>query len=486
MEEAGVEAFKGKLVRGVFALTARTFILQLISFISTFLLTVLLSPSVFGVFFIVSAVISFLSYFSDFGLAAALIQKKEEPTRDELVSAFTMQQILIGSICVAAFILSSSVASYYSLDISGVFLFRALIISFFLSSLKTIPSVLLERKLQFELLVIPQILETASFYLIALALAFLNFGVVSFAWAALIRGIVGLIAIYAIYPWPIGIGFSYSSIKHLLNFGIPFQANSLLAFVKDDLMTLFLGKILPIAHVGYLGWAKKWAEAPLRLIMDNIIRVTFPAYARLQHDKVILGKAIGKSVFFLGLLIFPSSILLILFINPMTALIPKYSKWAPAVFAFYLYTVSAILSSFSSPMVNALSAIGKIKQTLGLMIVWTLLTWILVPMLSLNIGFNGAAIAAAIISTTAVIPIILVRKIVYFPILSSIYKPLVSTLVMILPVYFILSSSPSWTTAAIAAVLGISIYGLLIWFWMKQEISPYLPRRQAGLPKFLK
>lgn len=476
MEEAGIEAFKGKLVRGVFALVSRTFILQLISFISTFLLTILLSPAVFGVFFIVSAVISFLSYFSDFGLAAALIQKKEEPTRDELVSAFTMQQALIGTICFAAFILSSKIAGYYNLDSSGIFLFKALIISFFLSSLKTIPSVLLERKLQFELLVIPQILETASFYLVALIMAFSNFGIISFAWAALIRGIIGLVTIYIIYPWPIGVGFSYSSIKHLLNFGIPFQANSLLAFVKDDLMTLFLGKILPLAHVGYLGWAKKWAEAPLRLIMDNIIRVTFPAYARLQHDKEILGKAIGKSFFFLALLMFPASVLLILFINPMTALIPKYSKWTPAIFAFYLYTISAILSSFSSPLVNALNAIGKIKTTLALMIFWTALTWILVPILSLNIGFNGAAIAAAIISTTAVIPIILVRKIVYFPIAASLYKPFISSLIIILPIFFILNNNLNWITAVIALVSGISVYGLLIWFWMREEINPYLPK----------
>jgi len=476
MEEVGIEAFRDKLVRGVFALTTRTFILQLISFISTFLLTILLSPSVFGVFFIVSAVISFLSYFSDFGLAAALIQKKEEPTRDELVSAFTMQQALIGSICIGAFIASSRVASYYNLDNSGLFLFKTLIISFFLSSLKTIPSVLIERKLQFELLVIPQILETAFFYLVALILAFLNFGVVSFAWAALTRGIIGLIAIYVIYPWPIGIGFSYSAVRHLLNFGIPFQANSLLAFVKDDLMTLFLGKILPIAHVGYLGWAKKWAEAPLRLIMDNIIRVTFPAYARLQYDRDILGKAIGKSFFFLALLIFPTSALLILCVNSLTVLIPKYSKWTPAVFAFYLYTISSVLSSFSSPLVNALNAIGKIKMTFSLMIFWTLLTWILIPVFSLNMGFNGAAIAAAIISTTAVLPIFLTRRIVYFPILSSVYKPLISTLVMILPIYIILNNSSSWERIVVAVVLAISIYGLLIRFWMRQEISPYLPK----------
>jgi len=48
---------------------------------ATFILTVLISPDIFGVFYVVSAVIRhFLGYFSDVGLAAALIQKKEELT----------------------------------------------------------------------------------------------------------------------------------------------------------------------------------------------------------------------------------------------------------------------------------------------------------------------------------------------------------------------------------------------------------------------
>lgn len=474
MDEGDIGAFKGKLIRGVMALTARTFILQLISFGSTFILTILLSPSIFGVFFVVSAVISFLSYFSDFGLAAALIQKKDDPTRDELVSTFTLQQVLVGSICIAAFILSPYFGKYYGLNRDGVFLLQALLVSFFLSSLKTVPSILLERKLKFELLVIPQILETAAFYFVAILFAYRGGGIVSFAYAAIIRGIIGLIAIYIISPWQIGIGFSYSSVKHLLNFGIPFQANSLLALVKDDLMTLFLGKILPLSQIGYLGWAKKWAEAPLRLIMDNIIRVTFPAYARLQERKEILGKAIGKSFFFLGLFIFPTSLLLILFINPMVNLIPKYIKWQPAVFAFYMYTFSAILSAFSSPLVNALNAIGKIKTTLVLMVFWTVLTWLLVPLLSLKLGYNGAALASLIISLTAVIPIFLMRRTVYFPVIKNLIKPVFATAAMGIPTFFILTIGLRWEIVITALSSGVIIYIALILFFMKEEMSPYL------------
>lgn len=476
MEKEELITVKGRLIQGVFALTTRTFLLQIISFVATFVLTILLSPSVFGVFFIVSAFISFLSYFSDFGLAAALIQKKEYPTEEEFTSVFTLQQLLVGSLVIVGLVISPFLGSYYKLDSQGIFLLQALIISFFFSSLKTIPSIILERKLKFELLVIPQIIEALVFYLTAIILAILGKGILSFAWAAILRGIVGTIAIYLISPWQIRLNFRFSSIRHLLSFGIPFQANSLLALVKDDLMTLILGKLLPIAHVGYLGWAKKWAEAPLRLIMDNIIRVTFPAFARLQHDKHILSKALAKSFFFLGFFIFPASLFLILFVNPMLHIIPKYSKWEPALVPFYLFAFSSILSSFSSPIVNALNAIGKIRTTLKLMLFWTVLTWVLVPLFTIKFGFVGASAAYLLISLTAFLPILIIRKILYFPILHSIYKPLVTSIFTLIITFVLLNTGLNLEWVVISFITGIFIYILFTWIWMKDEILPYLPQ----------
>ena len=80
MEEIDIALITKRSIRGVFALTSRTIVIQVVSFIANFLLTIFISPAIFGVFFVVSAAIAFLSYFSDIGLAAALIQKKESIT----------------------------------------------------------------------------------------------------------------------------------------------------------------------------------------------------------------------------------------------------------------------------------------------------------------------------------------------------------------------------------------------------------------------
>src|SRR5438046_6422720 len=106
MEEIDIALIKKKSLSGILALTSRTFILQIIAFGATFRLTVFLNPATFGIFFVVSAIISFLSYFSDIGLAAALIQKKERLTDQDLSTTFTIQQLLVLPLSVVAFILA--------------------------------------------------------------------------------------------------------------------------------------------------------------------------------------------------------------------------------------------------------------------------------------------------------------------------------------------------------------------------------------------
>lgn len=475
METSEANLLKGQIIKGVMALSTRTFLLQVIAFISTFILTILLDPSIFGVFFVVQAIISFLNYFSDIGLAAALIQKKEEPQRIELVSAFTIQQILVLSLIILFFLSAPLISSFYRLSQAGLFLLYALLISFFLSSLKTIPSVLLERKLDFQSLVWPQILETFAFYLTAIILAFFKFGLLSFAWAAVIRGATGLIAIYIISPWKPAIGLSIKSVKNLVSFGAPFQANSLMALVKDDLLVMYLGKVLPFSQVGYLGWAKKWAEIALRLIMDSVIRVTFPAFSRMQKDRILLRKAIEKSIFFLSLFILPISILGVIYINPAIKIIPKYLKWEPALTSFYFFTLAAVLASYSSPLVNTLNALGRIKKSFLLMIFWTVATWVLVPLAISRFGFVGWPYASVIISATLFLPVILVKKEIDFSFLSQIAKPLIFTLFMSL---FSLLTKPlvkNPLSLGLFGSLSITLYILLVYVFLNKKIAPYLP-----------
>ena len=475
MQEIDIATIREKAVKGIVALTGRTFFIQVIAFGAMFLLTIFLSPAVFGIFYVVSACISFLSYFSDIGLAAALIQKKEMITDADLTTTFTIQQGLVFVLCVLMFSVSPFIGAFYKLDESGVWLLRSLIISFFLSSLKTVPSVLLERKLDFSKLVIPQIVETIGFYTVSVILAWRGFGIASFSYAVLVRAIAGLLVLYAIAPWRISIGFSLPVAKKLLRFGIPFQLNSILALAKDDLMTIFLGRILSFTEVGYIGWAKKWAEVPLRLIMDSVIRVTFPTFSRLQHDKAFLRIAIEKTLFGLAATIVPISVVLLFFIEPAVSLIPKYGKWYPALFSFYLFVITSLIASFSTPLTNALNAVGKIKITLFLMVFWTVATWVLTLLFIPILGFSGVAVAQAVLSLSIFIVIILVKKVSPFSFVKSVRIPVIASVIQGSVYFFFLGAQPYEFTKVIGvALFGVILYTGIVWFFERERIRQVL------------
>ena len=471
MEEIDLPTVKDRAVKGVVALTGRTFLLQIVSFFGFFLLTVFLGTAEIGLFFAISELVAILGYFSDIGLAAALIQKKEKPDIKDIRSTFTIQQGLVLTLVALVFLLTPFLRSFYEISQPGVFLLWALTLSFFLASLKTIPSVLLERKLRFDLLVVVEIIEALLFYGIAVLLAWKGFGVVSYAWAVLARGLAGVILIYLLSPWQIGFAFEKQSLKHLLKFGVPYQANTFLAVVKDRLMNVFLWKIIGAQGVGILGWAQKWAQMPLRFIMDSVMKVTFPAYARMQEDKEELKKAIEKTLYFVSLLTFPMLVGMALLAKSLVQIIPKYSKWEVALVALTFYILNSAWASVTTPLTNALAAVGRIKIVFKLMIMWTALTWLIYPVLAIKYGYNGVALGAALVAFSSVVAIYLAQKYLHFSFWAGIKKPLIATIIMGVIVWVLREFLPGNLIGLVSLIIsgGLTYFGCL-WLFVGQEL----------------
>lgn len=461
--ELTAEVVKKRVVSGAAILTIRTIFIQAVAFLANALLTYFLAPAQYGVFFLVSAVINLLSYFSDIGFAAALIQKKESLTQKDLRTIFTAQQVLIIIILVVIFTLSPYISRFYNFDQSAVYLLWALAFSLFTSSLKTIPSVLMERKLEFNKLVIPQIAETIVFNVSVVILAWQGFGVNSFTFAVIIRSIVGLISTYIIQPWLPAIAFSKESFVSIVKFGIPYQMNVFLAMIKDDGMTLFLGGVIGSSGIGLLGWAQKWAYAPLRFFMDQVIKVTFPAFSRLQDNKNDLSDMVSKSIFFVCLLVFPSLIMLVMLAPSLVEIIPKYNKWSPALFAISILSITSALAAITTPLTNTLNAIGKITVTSKLMVMWTVLTWIFVPILASVYGVNGAALGFTLVGLSSFVALYLVSRYVQINYIKSVGKPFLAAIVMGSAVFIIRTLFPiSLQQVILMIATGLVSYTLVI------------------------
>src|SRR3990167_3555224 len=210
-KEKEIETLKKNTIKSAFSLFFQSGYSAVLGFIASLVLTIVLSPSIFGMYITVLSIISLLNYFSDVGLAASLIQKKEISDED-IKTTFTVQQLLIITLIIIGFLSSSFIRKFYNLPVEGVYLYWGLLVAFFISSLKTIPSIFLERKIQFQKIVQVQVIENTVFYLLAIILAVLNFGIMSFTYAVVARAMVGLITMYSISFWKPKIGISTKSL----------------------------------------------------------------------------------------------------------------------------------------------------------------------------------------------------------------------------------------------------------------------------------
>ncbi len=458
--EISLETVKSRAVRGIVVLTGRTFFLQAIALVSQLFLFAYLGGYEFGVFAIVSAIVNFLVYFSDIGLAAALIQKKETPTEIDLKTTFFVQQVLILTIIGIAIALTPFFKEKYSLDYDGQILLYALSASLLFSSLKSIPSVLLERKLEFVKLVFPQILEQTVYYVVLVFFAMKGMGIKSFTFAVLARGIVGVIAIYIVQPWVPGIAFSRSTLKGLFKFGIPYQVNTFLATFKDDGITLILGGILGPVGVGILSFAQKLARIPLTFFMDTVTRVTFPAFSRMQDSGDHLERSVTRSIFFICLLVFPSLVGILVLAPILVNVVPKYNQWTPALIPLVFVSINFFFAAATTQLTNVLNAIGKIKITFYLMIMWTVLSWIFIPLGAYKFGVIGASIGYSLVGVSSVVAILIAKKHVNFSLTNSMVKPALGAFIMGVTLIIIRRFLPvSTNSMVVLTLLGSIVYG---------------------------
>jgi len=468
--ELDVSQISHRAVSGVLVLTLRKFALRAVSYLGSIFLARLLTPEIFGVFAIVSFIIAFFSFFSDVGLGAALIQKKDRLTQKDLAATFTLQQLLVLLVVVLIFLISPFLANKYNLGTQGVWLIRVFSISLFLSSLKTIPSILLERRLKFAKLIVPEIIEVISFQLIAVGLAWLGFGIWSFIFGLLVRSLLGVIALYWISPWRPSFAWDLNITKRLISFGIPFQLNGFIAMIKDAVMPLFVGAVSGAAALGYLNWALTFSKLPI-LFMSDIFRVTFPTYSRIQHNKQLLKAAIEKTIRFTNLFLFPAVFLLAATAKPIIRLVFT-DKWLPALPAFYVHLFGILVVGITNTFMDSFWAMGKTKIAIRLLIIFTIINWATSVPLVYKYGFIGAMVGSVIVLYVS-LPLTwyYIRKIVPVKVISHIWASFTAAgLAGLLTWKLALSLATSLPSLILTLFLGGLSYLALIFLFDKQNL----------------
>lgn len=472
MIDSSAAALQVRALRGALALLGRSLFVRLVAILGGVLLARVLSPREFGLYAVVAFIVAFLTNFSDVGLGAALIQQPAVPSRRELETTFTLQLLLVTCLVVVGFLLASPISAAYHLSAGGVWLIRVLLLSLPIGLLRSIPAVLLERDLRYSRLSVIESVEALSFQLVAVGLALARFGVWSFVWAALVRAIAGVLTAYFVAPWRPGISFSPAVAGRLLRFGVPYQAQGVLSFTKDAMTPTFVGLLVGAAAVGYVNWAFGLAALPLA-VTESVWRVTFPAFARAQQNRELLCSLIERTVRLSAILFLPLSILLL----PAAPDLVHYiytDKWAPALPAFYLFSISLWTGPLlGSTVFSAFYATGRARFALYFTVLYGVLDWGIGIPLVLLFGFTGIAVRAVIVAY-GTLPLLLIalQRIVPVRVLPQIVRPLVAAMgAAALEWLFLHILPPGLPTLACSGSIAALFYAVSMALWERRLLS---------------
>ena len=259
---------------------------QVLYFVNGVILARILGPREFGLYGMAQIVSSFVWMFWQLGLNAAIIQRKEID-RAHLDTAFTIS-IIMGTICAIITWFSAPFIADFFREPKVIPLTRVIAFTFVIYAFDRVPSALLSRELKFKEAAIPGLLNAIIYPAVAIPMALMGFGAMSFVWGVVAGAIAMLLVRYCwlfkYFDWRPRIYFDQKAAKDLLGFGVFLTLKSILDFVLSNLQRILIGNLGP-EELGYFNRAANLSWLPLSKVQSVVNAALLPTFSRLQDDR---------------------------------------------------------------------------------------------------------------------------------------------------------------------------------------------------------
>lgn len=479
------EKITHKTVRGIVALTTTQGAVVALTFGTNVILARLLEPGDIGIYALLNIVVLAAYFFTDFGLAGTLIQRSEEPRREELRTVFTVQMFLAVALTCGLVLLAPMVGRLYRLGEGIGPALPVLSLILLATPFESVSGVALERKLNYSAVGLIHLLGAVGYAGTSIGLAVAGAGVWSLIGGNVASSLTRALVALMLSRWPMGVALDGRFLRESLPSGMSYQLSGILPLVRDNAPLLMAGVLFGPTPVGYVAWARTLTYGLTNVFAHAWARVGYSATARLCREPERQSLLIEKMTLTLTVVILPLSILLIGLRRPMISVIFG-DKWLPALPALVLFGVRMIGASLVTLFGAFLNGDGQFPRVARILSLWTLIEVGTAAVLSSVLGPISIAIAAA---GAVWLPVMWIMRVVQkaksFPIGKVLGKPTVAALVCAL---FLEATSGYVTGPASFVVVGLTglmIYLVLVVVLIREVLEDILKgamwvrRRQA-------
>ncbi len=352
----------------------------------------LLVPEVFGIIGFATVFIGMIQVFSDLGMSAALIQRKDKHLSpidyDTAYWAGIAWSLFL--IAVLSFVVGPLAASFYA-EPMLIVIMPVLSVSLLLRNLRAVHIVNITRDMNFKKLVLPKnvsrILASAG----AIILAFLGFGVWSIVFQSVITDVFIAIIYSYISPWKPQKRFSKESFKNIFGFGVYTTGTNIFNYLTGNIDYLLIGKLLGAHSLGVYTLGYNLTYVVRGQILNVINSVFYPVYSKIQDDLETTKKYYFKVIKYNCIVIYPLMIGMILLAKPLV-IFGLGEKWAESIIPMQFMAAAGLVHLLTSSNTVLLRGLGKPKLELIFSIIKTL--GVNVPFIVLGVIYNGIIGAA--------------------------------------------------------------------------------------------
>jgi PST family polysaccharide transporter len=312
-----------------------------------------LTPSEFGAFALISVIVAFAQIFADFGLRSALVQKSD--VSDAEMNSVFWVSILMGAVLSGAIWLSAGILAKLFEAETIVAQIQLTALVFILAAPRSVPLTKLERAFRFR--------EIAAIELIgavAGAVAAIGFAVAGARIGALVAQQLTMVIVMTVLTvasarwWP-RLQFSWATIKPLTGFGNYVTLSAAIQFLSGNIDKPVVGTRLSAADLGYLTMGGQIVMSPIRIITQNIRRVTFPIMASIKDDNERIAQGHNATLHALFLMLTPVCIGLSALAEPLTRVLlgPNWAAVGPIVIWLALAVLIGSIGDLNAAIFNS-------------------------------------------------------------------------------------------------------------------------------------
>lgn len=351
-----IASLRERTLSGIKWVFLSSFSQRAISFVTTIILARLLMPADFGLFALAFVMIDGLTLFKSLGFDSALLRRKEE-VAEAADTAFILIP-LFGLILFALLFLFAPYGASLFGNPEVTPIVRTLAVIFIFNCLTQVPSVLIQKRLDFWQKAAPEITASVVFSAVAVTLAFLGFGVFSLVYAYLCKTALYMVMIWTFAKWRPRFRFSLRIAREMSHFGKFVFFGSLLTFIRNNFDNVVVGKVMGVSALGFYALSLSVASVLSQYVIGRMHGVLFSVYSKIQDDKATLQRAFLKSFKMISFLAFPFALLLAT-TAPTFLKVIYGDKWLPAAPVLRILAFAGLLRVLSGIMSPVFLAKGK-------------------------------------------------------------------------------------------------------------------------------